>query len=71
MQSATESKSQQQVKSRRGPKRPAIVSQLKRAGYTIDRVIMRPDGSTELVVAGGNGVAEDPNPNPWDRVLPK
>ena len=62
MHSATESKSQQQVKSRRGPKRPAIVGQLKRAGYTVDRVIMRPDGSTEFVVAGGTPAEE---PNPW------
>jgi hypothetical protein len=67
MDSATESKSQHQAKNPRRPKRPAIVSQLTRAGYTIDRVIMPPDGSTEFVVAGGGSSVEEPNS--WDEVM--
>jgi hypothetical protein len=62
--SATDSKPQLQAKTRRGPKRPAIVSQLKRAGHTLERVIMRPDGSTEYVVAGASSAEE---PNPWHK----
>ena len=65
MTRATESESESQPKKSRNPKRPAVVSQLKNAGYAIERVIMRPDGSTEFLLAG----AAPGNANEWDEVL--
>jgi hypothetical protein len=62
----TESESAPQPKSKRNPKRPAVVKQLTSAGYTIARVIMRADGSTEYVLAAGAAPVE---PNSWDRAL--
>ena len=62
MDSITESVSTPQQKSRRNPKRPAVVKQLTSAGYTISRAIMHPDGRTEFVLAAGGAPVEEPNP---------
>ena len=44
-----------------------MLKQLTSNGYTLDRVIMRPDGSTEFVVSGGSARVEEPNS--WDKAL--
>ena len=67
MDRITESESTPQQKSRRNPKRPAVLKQLTSNGYTLDRVIMRPDGSTEFVVSGGTAPVEASNS--WDKAL--
>jgi hypothetical protein len=63
----TESESTSQQKSRRNPKRPAVVKQLTSAGYTIARAIIHPDGRTEFVLAAGAAPVEESNP--WDKAL--
>ena len=63
----TESESAPQPKSKRNPKRPAVVKQLTSAGYTIQRVIMHPCGRTEYVLAAGAAPVEESNS--WDRAL--
>ena len=67
MDRITESESTSQQKSRRNPKRPAVVKQLTSAGYTISRAIMHPDGRTEFVLAAGAVPVEESNS--WDEVM--
>jgi hypothetical protein len=60
MNRVTYSESAPQPKSRRNPKRPAVVKQLTSNGYTISRAIMHPDGRTEFVLSGGAAPVEEP-----------
>jgi hypothetical protein len=67
MQRDIDSESAPQQKTRRNPKRPAVVKQLTSNGYTIARVIAHPDGRTEYVLAAGAAPVEESNA--WDEVL--
>jgi len=67
MPTVGDSKSEPQPKNPRNPKRPAVVKTLTSNGYTIQRVIMRPDGSTEYVLA--NGSRPEPATSDWDEIL--
>jgi hypothetical protein len=65
METVGDSDSKPQPRNPRNPKRPAIVRQLTSCGYSIKSVIMRKDGSTEYVLAGGAGADRAQEPNPW------
>ena len=50
-------------------KRTPIFKQLKAAGYTPSLVVMAPDGTIKIQIAGTDVVIDPDRDNPWDTVL--